>query len=411
MVNKLKNSKLFNDNLILLIGGNVANVFSFLLLILLFRTHPDVASSYTAFMSVVLILSIPGQIIMRMFTVYGDSLFKGILTWVYHNSFKSWMIVFFLSFSTIPISFLIMYVSPRADFTIAMIVTLVIFSMIISYGLRGLRQFEDNFFMAMLALNLETIGRFIFGYILCFVFDFGINGVMIGTLIAMTLSIIPSIKKEYFDLKGFEGYKEKISHSILNSALFTIGAETFTNFDTAYILKVYEDNNALQNEFAVLQFYRKIIFYGIFTLSSLILSIASKGTRSKLFVFLFTLGMGISMGGVASIIFYEFKDFFFSLLNQKLLVVHDEYFAMFLMATTFLITAYLLANILLSKKRIFYSLIPIIAVLIQIPTFLLSQNDIESMISAYTLSTASFLLLCIVFAGYDILKEKFQKNG
>lgn len=398
--------KLIQDNILLLIGGNLGNVFSFLFNMVLLRADAELANLYVAYNSVVLILGVPALVAMRILTVYGDSAIGKIRAFYESRPLLSNIIFILCILSLLPLNFIVQRITQDSNFiTSFMLITLTI-ALTISYAFRGLKQYEEDFMSTVIALNIETAGRLIIGYVLGVVFGLGVNGVLIGAIVAMVLSIIPVFSKKYLIGKTHFVPTYKLKIAFFSTLILTAGIEFFSNFDIAYTFKALQYDSIAQTEYNVLQIFRKIIFYGIFIASAVILAAGSKKNHTKKFIFFYTLGSGLTIGIISAIISFEFKDIILFLLNRNLTILDSSTILNFLIFTALMSTAYLLSNWLLAQKRFIYTLIPIVSSIIQFIIYFFAEKTLEGLLNAYLESTAIFFALTTITGIYEIFFRK-----
>lgn len=401
--------KLIKDNLLLLVGGNIGNVFSFLFNVVLLRADANLANLYVAYNSIILILSVPALVAMRTLTIYGDSIFGKFKSYYERNKNKSTLVIVVLLVALLALTLLVKISTEESNFVTSGLIIIVAISTFITYSFRGLKQHEENFLAPVISLNIETAGRLILGYILGVWFGLGIYGVLIAAFVTLLLSLIPCFEWGYLNNQSHNVDEYKLRNALANSFILTAGTEFFSNFDVAYSLRVlHEDSNA-QTEFTVLQIFRKIIFYGIFIASSLILSVGSKDRHSRKFVFFYTLGSGLVIGLISAAACFIARDIVLIVLKKDLVLVDDKTLIIFLVFTALMSSAYLLSNWLLSLKKKLITFIPIIASLIQIILFGIAEKSLNGLLNAFIYSTTVFFLLTVTAGVYEVFINK--KNG
>ncbi len=396
------------NNLLLLIGGNLGNVFSFLIHLSLLRLDPLIANTYNAYNGIVLILGVPALVVMRMLTIYGHSTILKLKNFYSKNRILSNVLLIILCLALIPLNLIIQQITfDDSPITAFMLVTLAI-ATFFAYAFRGLKQHEENFFPTIISLNIETGGRLLLVYIFGFIFGWGINGVLIGAILSMILSIIPVFDFQGLKIKSLNTDIDPYSFSKAFASSFIVTAciEFFSNFDIIYSINSLQYDVNAQTQYNVLQIFRKIIFYGIFISSGLILSIGGKKKHSHFFTFMYTLISGMLIGIVSSIVLYIGKDIVLLILNNRLDLVDSYKMMAFLFFTTLMSSSYLLSNWLLSRKNIAYTLIPVIAVISQIFVYVNSKNTLDDLLNAYFISSVIFFILTFFAGLYESLKHK-----
>lgn len=410
----MSRKKLITDNLIILIGGNIGNIFSFLTnFILLALPDKKLANLYVAYNSVVLILGIPALVAMRMFTVYGDSIVFKLRNLTSRNRNFLTLGILLLTLSLIPLGYLITIFTQDGNIISTSFIILLAFLTFIVYCFRGIKQFEENFIAPVISLNIETLGRTLLVLFFGVFLDWGIYGVFLGSVISMALAIIPCFEFNYF--KGGKHIVDDFSlkTAFANSLILTAGTEFFSNFDIAYALKVLSGNLQAQTEFNILQIFRKIIFYGLFFSSGLFLSLGSKAKFTRKFTFLYTLGVSLGFGLLGALACYLLKDILLMILKSKFEVLENYDVLYFLIFTALMSAAYILSNWLLSTKRKLYIYIPGIASILQVLIFTLSDHNIHALIRSFSITSGIFFSLCVLAGIYEVFirKEKVEKNG
>ncbi|BDQ04557.1 MAG: hypothetical protein KatS3mg084_0075 [Candidatus Dojkabacteria bacterium] len=404
----MSRSKVIKDNLLLLIGGNLGNVFSFLIHMLLLRLDPLIANMYIAYNGIVLILGVPALVVMRMLTVYGHSIIVRLRSFYTRHQISSHVFLICILLALIPLTFIIQQMTfDRSFFTAFMLVILAI-TTFVAYAFRGLKQHEENFLPTIISLNIETGGRLLLVYIFGFIFGWGINGVLFGAIISMIVSVVPVFEFRSIELKGINANIEpyRFSKAFISSLIVTACIEFFSNFDIVYSMHVLQYDLNAQTQYNILQIFRKIIFYGIFISSGLILAIGGKNKHGKRFTFFYTAVSSFIIGFVSSIVLYLGKDVLLIILNNNLNLIDSLQLISFLFFTTLMSSSYLLSNWLLSQKKLFHIVIPILAIISQIVLYIQADNHINDLLNAYYLSTSLFFIMTIGAGLWESLTNK-----
>jgi hypothetical protein len=406
----MSKKQLIKDNLLLLIGGNLGNVFSFVLNIVLLRSNAELANEYIAYNSIALILGVPSIVAIRTFTIYGDSVIAKLRVYYENNKNRATIIVFSMLLLMLPITYLVKLATERGTLTTSALIVLLAFATVITYAFRGLKQSQEDFLRPVISLNIETLGRLLLGYALGVVLGLGIYGVMVAAILTMLLAIIPCFDFKFFTSPAAPVSDYKLKRVVLNSFLLTSGTEFFANFDIAYSLRALHTNVLEQTEYSILQIFRKVIFYGIFIASSLVLSIGSKEKHTKKFSFFYTLVSGLVMGIGAALGCYIFKDILLAILNKSFTIITNEMLILFLVISALMSASYLLSNWLLSLKKNKYVLVPILASIIQFLIFIFADKDLINLLNAFTYSSVIYFLLVVLTGIYEVFLSK-KKNG
>ncbi len=404
----MSKKNIIKNNLLLLIGGNLGNVFSFLIHLLLLRLDPLVANTYLAYNGIVLILGVPALVVMRMLTIYGYSTILKLKNFYSQHRTLSNAFLILLFLSLILLNLIIQRMTfDQSPITAFMILTLAI-ATFFSYAFRGLKQHQENFLPTIISLNVETGGRLLLVYIFCFLLGWGINGVLIGSILSMILSIIPVFEFKNLQMKNLEVDTDDYSFlkALITSLSVTACIEFFSNFDIVYSINSLQYDINAQTQYNILQVFRKIVFYSIFISSGLILSIGGKKKHSKVFTFLYTLISSMVIGIVSSIVLYISKDIVLAILNSKLDLIDYFELIVFLFFTTLMSSSYLLSNWLLSRKKLVYTLIPVFAVIGQIFVYVSSNKNLDDLLKAYFISSGIFFMLTFFAGLYESVKQK-----
>ncbi len=391
----MSKKQLIKDNLLMFIGGNIANGLNYVLNVVLLRIDNNLFNLYTAYTSVSLILLIPSNVTMRVFTVFGSPIISNIqdLYARRRNLIYSLLIVFALAL--IPLNWKLTGITENGNtYTSAILILLMIVGLV-SNVFRGIRQNEEDYRRAVISINTEAVGRLILGFIFAVVFKMGINGILYGHILGLVGSLLVCFSPSHVNRTVPSNSKVRLLDIFLSTLVMTAGLEFFSNFDIIYSNYLLMENNQQQTEFNTLQFFRKIIFFGIFTVSSIALSIGGKNRHSKKFVFGFTVFTGLLIGVGSSIFFLLFKGILLSILKANFVHVTDTKIVLFLIATTLMSTSYLVANWLFTLKRKMFTIIPIVASGVQFFTFILFAKDFDSVLRAFLISSIAFFVMTI----------------
>ncbi len=404
----MSRSKLIKDNLIILIGGNIGNIFSFLTnFILLALPDKTLANLYVAYNSIVLILGIPALVAMRMFTIYGDTILGKFQLVIKRNKNRAVFILISFLVLVLITGYLVTIFTQNGNIITTFLLILLAFITFIVYCFRGLMQFDENFLVPVISLNIETLGRTILAYVFGVVLGGGIYGVFTGAIIAMGLSLIPCFDLKYFRNSAHEVSEYRLKTAFLNSFILTAGTEFFSNFDIAYSFKALASNLQAQTEYNVLQIFRKIIFYGLYFTAGLFLSLGSKSKFTKKFTFFYTLFVSVGIGSAGAIVCYLIKDIFLHILKSEFIVLDGPDVLYFLIFTALMSAAYILSNWLLSLKKRIYTFIPILASIVQIIVFTTSKHDIHNLILSFSITSGFYFFACVIAGIYELY---FTKN-
>lgn len=391
----MSRKKLITDNLIILIGGNIGNIFSFLTNFILIAQDKKLANLYVAYNSIVLILGVPSLVAMRMFTLYGDTIIVKLGKLVKRSPNIIALGILLLVIGSIPLGYLVTIATEDGNLMTTALILILSFITFIVYSFRGLKQFEENFIAPVISLNIETLGRTILALFFGITLGWGIYGVFLGSILAMALAIIPCFEFRFFKRSSHDVTEYRLKSAFINSFILTAGTEFFSNFDIAYSLRVLANDFIAQTEYNVLQIFRKIIFYGLFFSSSLFLSIGSKVKFTRKFTFFYTLLVSTGVGFLGATICYLLKDIVVKLLNYNFVILSDFEVFLFLCFTAIMSAAYILSNWLLSLKKRIYTFIPLIASGFQAIIFIFSSHDIHSLLTSFAISSSIFYLLSV----------------
>jgi hypothetical protein len=399
----MSRKKLITDNLIILVGGNIGNVFSFLTnFILLALPDKKLANLYVAYNSVVLILGVPALVAMRMFTLYGDTILYKLKS-LSNKAYNILTLIILLGLlALIPIGYLITISTQDGNIVTTSMIIILSFVTFVVYCFRGLRQFEEDFIAPVISLNVETLGRTLLVLLFGVYFGWGIYGVFFGAILSMAFAILPCFKLTYISNPKHSTDDYRLKTAFLSSFILTAGTEFFSNFDVAYSLRVLSDSLQDQTEYNVLQIFRKIIFYGLFFTAGLFLSLGSKGKYSKKFTFYYTVGVSLFLGLSGSLVCYLLKDIFLQLLNNEFIVLDDSQVLYFLIFTAFMSASYILSNWLLAQKKKKYIYIPVIASIVQVFVFVTFGNDIDNLIKSFSISSLFYFIISVIAGIYEV---------
>jgi hypothetical protein len=388
------------------LGGNIANALNYVLNIVLIRVDEPLFNLYTAYSSLSLILLVPSYVSMRIFTVFGSPVIANIRDVIVRrkNFFLAGTII--AALLLIPLNILLTKVTESGNtITSILLITLACIGFIANI-FRGIRQHEENYKRAVVSLNIEALGRVILGFFFAVVLDWGISGILVGHILGLIGSLLVCFDPVHVDKTAEVKDELQLKSIFLNTFVMTAGLEFFSNFDIVYSNYILHQNDQAQTEFNTLQFFRKIIFFGIFTVSSTILSIGSKNRHTNKFMFMFTFATGMLIGIICGVGFFIFKPIIFGVLGQDISLITNAQLALFIGATTLMSTAYLLTNWLFSKKKLLYVFIPVAASLSQAVLFLTAEKALDPLLNAFYMASAIFFIIAISMSIWETLQKK-----
>jgi len=391
----MSKKQLFKDNVLMFIGGNIANALNYFLNIILLRIDNHLFNLYTAYSSIGLILLAPSLVSMRVFTVFGNPIIENIRRYYVKNKNKVLIILIISSLLLIPFNLFLTRVTVDGTIvTSALLIVLAIIGLIANI-FRGIRQNHEDYKTAVLSINLEAMGRLFLGYVFAITLDMGISGILLGHILGLVGSLLICFDRSHIETMTHND-EVRLKNIFLGTLLMTAGLEFFSNFDIIFSNHVLQEDLTAQTEFNTLQFFRKIIFFGIFTVSSIILSLGGKNRHTKRFMFIFTLGTGLFIGIGIGGVFFLFRNIIFNLLHQNITLISTGHQILFLIFTTLMSTSYLLANWLFTMKKTYFVLLPIIAAVIQFLCFILIGKDLDTVLQAFYISSGLFFLLTLI---------------
>lgn len=398
----MSKKQLIKDNVLMFVGGNIANALNYLLNIILLRTDKPLFNLFTAYSSLTLLLFIPSLVSLRVFTVFGNPVIANLRESLIRNKNKYLIGIIVLVSLLIPLNLLLTNISEDGNFITSSLLLIVATISILANIVRGIQQYEENYKRAILSINIEALGRLFLGFFFAVILKFGISGILIGHIIGLIGSLLVCFEKKHIAITQKKSDQFRLKNIFYNTFIMTAGLEFLSNFDIVYSNRILQKDVAAQTEYNVLQFFRKIIFFGIYTVSSTILSIGSKDRHSKKFMFLFTFMTGLIIGIGCGIGFFLLKGLIFKLLAQDISLISNQELAIFICATTLMSTGYLLSNWLFSLKRKLYIYIPLISSGIQFIIFVLSGHSLQALLNAFYISSIMFFLLAVAGSVLEI---------
>lgn len=410
----LSKAKFIRANLIVIIGGLIANAFSLLVNVMLLRQNSIVANQYVYYNSLSLILAFPSLVFLRAFSVYGWESLE-VLKSLILKRYKLYLFVFTM-FLIISIT-LIYLNSHEKDLLLALYTLILSIITIIVYALRGLFNYDLKFTNTTISFNIETGGRLLLGYFFVVFFNGDIHLMLLASIISMTLSALPLIdisklSDSFRNKKSLDTAQNIVQQSILISLIFTLGLEFIANFDVSYII------NALQTEqekieFNALQVIRKIIFHGTVLVVPIILSVGSKSKNQPIRMFLYTIIIGSLVASLISLMAFIFRETFFFLINKNLVLTNTLTLIVFLVGSILMALGYLLSNWLFSQGKLFSAFLPLIIAIVQFVILTSSPDQNINSFVYMTLVTNTFfyiltLISSLIFLKFNSVEEKLK---
>jgi hypothetical protein len=401
----MSKKQLIKDNIFVFIGANIANAFNYLINILLARQDTHLFNLYTAYTSISLIMLIPSLVTMRVFTVFGNDVFGNIKQIVEKRKKLVLNLIILLSLLLIPFNYFLTKITEEGTFITSFLLIILAILGLLGNVFRGIRQNEEDFKIAVISINIEALGRLILGYTFAVILGFGISGILLGHVIGFTGSLLICYKDSYLRTNIDRINDFSVKNVFINTLLMTGALEFISNFDILYSNFVLRFMDLEQTEFNTLQFIRKIIFFGIFAVSAVTLSVAGKNKHSKSFTFIFNLFLGFTIGLGMGIVFFVFQGIFLGILNKELVIISITQQVTFVFATIMMSTSYLLTNWLFTLKRKRYIYIPVLAALFQAIIFLVYGNSLYTLLTAYLVSSLVFFSMTFSAGLIEILNS------
>lgn len=386
----MSKKQLIKDNLLVFIGGNIASGLNFILNFALLRIDEKLFNLYTAYTSVALILLVPSLVTMRVFTVFGNPVIENIRRFYLNNKNKVLSAFIVLAILFFPLNYLLTQITEEGNFITSVLLIALSIIGLIANVFRGIRQNEEDYKTAVISINLEAIGRVVLGFLFAVVLKMGISGILLGHILGFAASLLICFDKKQVARGITHNDEIRLKNVFFSTFFMTLGLEFFSNFDIIYADNVLENSSKAQTEFNTLQLFRKIIFFGTFAVSSVILSLGGKNRHTKKFMFGLTLLLGFIIGIGFGGFFYLIKDILFSILKTDISLISPSKQVLFLVATTLMSSAYLLANWLFSLKKLRFVYLPIVASAIQFIIFITFGKDLDSLLNAFTAASAIF---------------------
>jgi hypothetical protein len=404
----MTSKKLVKDNLIMFIGGNVANALNYFLNLALFRIDDTLLNLYTTYTSVSLLLLIPSQVSLRTFTVFGNPIVENLRRYYLRNKNLVLSLLIVLALMLLPANIILTRITQSGKTVTSVLLILLALIGVVSYVFRGIRQHDEDYRTAAISLNIEAVSRLVLGLLFSVYLKMGISGILIAHIIGLIGSLIVCFDKEQFRSTLKHNDEVRLKNLFVNTFWLTAGLEFFANFDIIYSAHILNPENLAppppaQTQFNTLQFFRKIIFFGSFTVSSIILSIGGKGHKTKQFMFMYTMVVGLIIGVGSSIFFILLKKPILSILQKDLTLISNLQLVQFLAATTFMSTSYLLANWLYTLKKTNFIFLPMIASITQFTLYILFAKDLISMLNIFFITSTIFFVLTFGAGIYELL--------
>lgn len=402
----MSKKQLFKDNILVFLGANFANGLNYLLNIFLKRTDDHIFNLYTVYSSVSLLLLVPSLVAMRTFTVFGDSPIANIKRSIAQQKNKVFIAIICFCLLLLPFDYFLTRYTEAGTWVTSLLLILIAIVGFIANIFRGIKQNEEDFKIAVISLNIEACGRLILGFIFAIPLNMGISGILLGHVLGLIGSLLICFDRKYVNEEVQVNDEISLRNVFITSTLMTLGLEFISNFDIIYSNYVLKDQEVAQTEFNTMQFFRKIIFFGIFGVSSVILSFGSKNKHSKKFSFLFTLGTGLVIGIGLGTFFYLIKGIIFAILKGSVTLITPQNQILFLLATTLMSTSYLLSNWLFTLKKKMYIYIPLIISTVQTVLFLLFGKELFSLLQTFLATSILFFIITISAGLVEVINER-----
>jgi hypothetical protein len=348
---------------------------------------------------------------MRSFTVYGESALGNLRRFFERN--KERKLLFFIVFilSLIPLNFLITAISEEGNWVTSSFLILLSIVAVVANIFRGIKQHDENYKAAVISINIEAIGRVVLGFLFAVTFKWGISGILIGHALGLAGSLLVCFDWKYLKEELTVNDELSLRVALFTTAMMTLGLEFISNFDIIFSNYILKAADQAQTEFNTLQFFRKIIFFGIFAVSSVILSFSSKNKQTKKFSFFFTLFTGLIIGVGLGGFFYLIKGIIFSSLKQEITLISPSSQIVFLVATTLMSTSYLLSNWLFTLKKKVFIYLPLFVSAIQVMIFLFTGKDLFTLLNAFLITSVFFFIVTFSFGIFEIIGEKSESEA
>ncbi|MFW5719481.1 MAG: hypothetical protein ACOCXT_00435 [Candidatus Dojkabacteria bacterium] len=402
--------QLLKNNLLMFVGGNIANGLNYLLNIILLRIDEPLFNLYTAYTSASLILLIPSLAVMRIFTSQGLSLFRNVKDSLVRAKNKAIICLIVFAVLLIPVNYILTSILEGGTIiTSALLIILAVIGVIANI-FRGLKQNEENYTIAVISMNLEAAGRLFLGFIFAVLLGMSINGILLGHILGFVLSMLICLDMKYVNFKNIHYTPVKLFPVFSGIMLMTAGLEFFANFDIVYADRVLPNDSIAQTEFNTLQVFRKIIFFGVFTVSAVVYSVANKSDHSKKFVFFFTTLIGLIAGISLSGGFILLHSYILGFLDTELTLTSRSLEIYFLFATTFMSTSYLLSNWLFTTGKKKYIYLPVFASLLQVLIFIVVGKDFTSLLTAFFSSSLVFFIIAFTAGVYECYSTEISRD-
>jgi hypothetical protein len=282
----------------------------------------------------------------------------------------------------------------------------------VSYVFRGIRQNEEDYKIAVLSLNIEAVSRLVLGLIFSVYLKMGVSGILLAHICGLVGSLLLCFDYRHIHKSLAHNDEVRLQNLFVNTFWLTAGLEFFSNFDTAYANHVLNPNDITpsppeQTQYNTVQFFRKIIFFGTFTVSSIVLSMGGKSKHSKKFMFFYTLVVGFTIGLGSSIGFLLFKNLLLGFLKKDIDLISTGGLIKFLIATTFMSVSYLLSNWLYTLNQKLFVYLPVVASAFQFLLYLTLATELYSILNVFFYSSLIFFIL-IFTAGF---RAVYKDNG
>ena len=406
--------KLVTYNIVLLLGGVVANVFSLAINFILLKTESNLANLYVIYNGITLIISFPSTFLIRIFNVYGEKLLLDFI--LYAKERLYFLLVLFLSLTSLITYSTFMFITGQ-DIFIAINITLLAIVTIVVYILRGIQNHKFRFINTMLSLNIETGGRLLTSLVLGIFLNMGIYGVMFGALITMLLSLVPLIEKDFFAkfVKHLfdqvdVSYMPNVKSILLSSLLFSFAIELIFNFETIFTLMSLSINGE-KSIYNLLQIIKKILFHGSVLLIPLVLSLGHRLKKNPYLTFFYTIISGLLLSTCLFIFFYITRDYFLDFFNLASPEAGWGTVILLSMVSNILfVLGYLTLSWLFSQERFTYcNILSILNVIVLPIIFYTSYKDLEDLLKSSLLANLIFFLSALILSIIHLTGKKYEK--
>jgi O-antigen/teichoic acid export membrane protein len=401
---------LFSGSAVMVFGSNIANFFAYIYHLIIGRylgpeEYGELAATITFIGMVVSIFSFLGVVIVKFTSASNENERQNIIGWFSKISLYLALGVTFALVLLTPVLSDFFHIHPNVLVLVAPIVGL----SLISYVLKSFLQGMLSFVQAVVATNIEMIGRFLLALVLI-VAGFGVWGAIIGLLLAIVIEVLYVLfalrKYKLFSLSASFQSKRKVIEYALPIFISALATNSLLSTDVLLSKHYFDSFDA--GLYASLSNLGKIIFFGTAPISSVMFPLLSKGHAEKTNtnkVFYMTLGISSIIALGITLIYKTIPNtMIHTLYGEKFTAGAQELYLFGIYISLFTIGSIFL-NYFLSKNMTKVVIFAVIAALFQVFSVRMYHSSIAQVVQ---MSIISAVILNIGLIGTFIYDKKIR---